>query len=190
MADRFDATWRASCVIAPVTTAEARSLIIPNHYLHSFPAVVSLRLGLYHGPFLRGVIVFAYPPPETATRYGGVTWELARLWIGDDLPRNAETWFIGKALRHIRTNYRHVAFVVSYADPSAGHSGVIYQAANFKADGRTDDERKTPRFDWVVDGKRYGRASHVPTGAVATRLPRISKHRYVYAMNHRKESTQ
>jgi len=44
----------------------------------------------------------------------------------------------------------------------------------------TDDERKTPRFDYEVEGKVYSRRAHVPAGATPARIPRRSKHRFVY----------
>ena len=61
--------------------------------------------------------------------------------------------------------------IVSYADPSAGHRGTIYQAANWKADGRTDDERKSPRCDYYDDrtGQKYGRRGNMPADAVIAR---------------------
>ena len=78
------------------------------------------------------------------SRDGGETWELARLWLEDSVPQNAETWLIAKAVKYIRQNLPAVKVLVSYADPSAGHRGTIYKAANWIADGRTDQERKTP----------------------------------------------
>jgi len=77
--------------------------------------------------------------------------------------------------------------LVSYADPSAGHSGVIYRAANWKSDGRTDDDRKTPRFDYADanSGKKYSRASHIPIGTDIKRVPRVSKWRFIYSLTTR-----
>ena len=111
-----------------------------------------------------------------------LAWELARLYIMDSEPFNSETWFMAKAVKFVRSNYPAVKALVSYADPSAGHSGTIYRAANWKSDGRTDQERKTPRFDYAVDGKHYSRRSHVPEGSKVVRIPRVSKFRYVYSM--------
>jgi len=144
-----------------------------------------LVLGLKHNGKLRGGIVFALPPRETAKRYGGVTWELARLWIEDKVPSNAESWLIAQAVRHIRKHRPEVRTLVSYADPSVGHMGTVYKAANWVADGRTDDERKTPRFDYVdaSTGKKYSRRGHVPEGVTIKRVPRISKHRFTYRMH-------
>ncbi|MGC1687459.1 MAG: hypothetical protein WA734_17670 [Candidatus Acidiferrales bacterium] len=115
----------------------------------------------------------------------GVAWELARLYVMDTEPFNSETWFMSRAIKFIKANHPQVEALVSYADPSAGHSGTIYRAANWEVDGRTDQERKTPRFDYRVEGKTYSRRSHVPDGAKIVRIPRVSKFRYLYRLKGR-----
>ncbi len=179
----FDASWRAACRVVRVDR-KAVDAIILRHYIHKWPGVCVLVLALVRGAEPLGAIVFALPPRETAKRYGGVTWELARLWIDDSVPANAETYLISQAVKYIRKNHRDVHALVSYADPSAGHAGTIYKAANWKADGRTDQERKTPRFDYAdaVTGKRYSRRGHVPVGVSIKRVPRVSKYRFVYQL--------
>jgi len=166
--------------VAPVSRSDADPMI-RRHYLGRWPGVCVLALGLRRCGLLLGVIVFALPPRETDKRYGGVTWELARLWIDDSVPRNAETFLIGRAVRYVRHHRPDVVALVSYADPSVGHAGTIYRAANWTADGRTDQERKTPRFDYAdaVTGQRYSRRGHVPDGVTIRRVPRVSKFRYV-----------
>jgi len=184
----FDRSYRKRCFVQPVSQSQA-ARFIRAHYLKKWPGVEVLTLGLFDEIWLKGCIVFALPPPETSKRYGGTTWELARLFIDDEMPRNSETWLIAKAIKFIRRNHADVRFIVSYADPSVGHEGTIYRAANFIADGRTDDERKTPRFDLVSSsGKKYGRASHVPAGVAVERLPRVSKVP-IRLRNHKKEGT-
>lgn len=176
----FDASWRATCSIERVERGEVAHMI-QQHYIGRWPGVCVLVLALKRAGVAIGVIVFALPPRETAKRYGGITWELARLWLDDSVPKNAETYLIGRAVRYIRQKHPDVRVLVSYADPSAGHAGTIYKAANWAADGRTDQERKTPRFDYAdaASGKRYSRRGHVPEGVVITRIPRVSKHRFV-----------
>lgn len=176
----FDASWRAVCSIERVERCEVAAMI-SRHYIGKWPGVCVLILALKRAGAAIGCIVFALPPRETSKRYGGVTWELARLWLGDEVPKNAETYLIGRAVRYIRQKHRDVLALVSYADPSAGHQGTIYKAANWTADGRTDQERKTPRFDYAdaATGKRYSRRGHVPQDVVITRIPRVSKHRFV-----------
>jgi hypothetical protein len=182
----FDATWRSNCVVERIGRREADAMI-RRHYIGKWPGVCTLVLGMRRrdsfNEFL-GVIVFALPPRETSKRYGGETWELARLWLDDSVPQNAETWLISKAVKYIRQNFSLVEVLVSYADPSAGHGGTIYKAANWVADGRTDEERKTPRFDYADanTGKRYSRRKHIPEGISIQRIPRVSKHRFIYRL--------
>jgi hypothetical protein len=179
----FNATWRSSCRVEICKRNDIDSFI-RLHYIGHWPGVVVLILGLKHAGRLRGGIVFALPPRETFKRYGGMTWELARLWIDDGIPINGESWLIAQAIRHIRKEHTDVKYLVSYADPSVGHKGTIYKAANWKPDGCTDDERKTPRFDYAdaATGKKYSRRGHVPAGVVIKRVPRISKFRFVFKL--------
>lgn len=179
----FNAEWRNRCRVVPCSVSDVDEFV-RTHYLRKRPGVCVLALMMVQDWFAVGMIVYALPPRETAKRYGGVTWEMARLWIDDAIPTNGESWLIGQSVKYIRANHPEVVALVTYADPSAGHSGAIYRAANWVADGRTDEGRTTPRFDLqdAVTGKRYGRRSHVPKGAATVRLPRVSKARFVYRM--------
>ncbi len=177
----FDGTWRAACSVERSSRAEVDPLI-KRHYIGRWPGVCVLILSMKRGLSVLGTIVYALPPRETSKRYGGETWELARLWLDDSVPQNAETWLISKSIRYIKKNYPLVKALVSYADPSANHTGTIYRASNWLCDGRTDQGRKTPRADYVDTrtGKRYSRRKHVPGDAVIQRVARVSKHRFVY----------
>ncbi|MFN0314743.1 MAG: hypothetical protein ACKVQA_06885 [Burkholderiales bacterium] len=157
---------------------------VSTHYLGKRPGVVVLALMMLQDWFAVGMILYALPPRETAKRYGGVTWEMARLWIGDEIPKNGESWLIAKSVKYIRRERPEVVALVTYADPSVGHSGAVYKAANWVEDGRTDEGRTTPRFDLqdAKTGKRYGRRSHVPEGADVVRVPRVSKSRFIYRL--------
>lgn len=179
----FDKRCRALASVHVVTRDQVDTMI-RKHYIGKWPGVCTLILALKFGNVYAGVLVFALPPRETSKRYGGVTWELARLWIDDAMPKNTETWFVARGIEYIKGFRPEVDILVSYADPSAGHAGVIYKAGNWISDGRTDDERKTPRFDYAdaKTGKRYSRKGHVPEGVEITRVPRISKHRFFYRL--------
>ena len=177
----FDSSWRKDCQVQVCPRSEV-DFAIRAHYLGKWPGVCVLVLALRRGIDVLGAVVFALPPRETAVRYGAVTWELARLWVADAVPTNAESWLLAKAIRYVRRTRPEVKVLVSYADPSAGHTGVVYKASNWKSDGRTDDDRRTPRFDYVcaLSGKKFGRKSHVPEGVEIVRVPRVSKNRFVY----------
>ena len=175
--DRFNSAWRARCYVDHIDTARA-DWMIQRHYLGKWPSISRCVLAMHCGQYTLGVIVFADAPQQTSVRYSAYTWELARLWIVDEAPRNAETWFIGQAIKHVTVYHPQVEMLVSYADPSAGHCGTIYRASNWTFDGMTDEGRKSPRVDYVVNGVLYSRKAHVPAGVAYTRQPRVSKYRY------------
>jgi hypothetical protein len=184
----FDSKWRSSCCIRQCSISDV-SEFIQAHYLHKRPAIVLACLVMMRGWERLGCIIYSAPPKQSAIRYGGVTWELARLYIRDDIPTNAETWLIAQSVKWIRSNHSNVEYLVSYADPSVGHKGTIYKAANWHSDGMTDDCRKTPRCDYLDmnTGRKYGRRGNMPSCASVARIPRISKLRFVLALKGRKK---
>lgn len=179
----FDSEWRKTCRVEPVSV-NAVDGFIQTHYLHKRPAIVLLALAMMRGARPVGCVIYSAPPREADVRYGGKTWELARLYLLDEVPQNAETWLIAQSVKWIKRTRPDVCNLVSYADPSAGHSGTIYRAANWRSDGRTDDERKSPRCDYydARTGKKYGRRGNMPADAVVERRPRVSKYRFALAI--------
>lgn len=75
--------------------------------------------------------------------------ELRRLCCIDDTPKNTESYFIGATLRWLRKN-TNIKRVISYADTTYNHEGVIYKASNFKHCGMTAKGRVI-----MFNGKRY-----------------------------------
>ena len=75
--------------------------------------------------------------------------ELRRLCCIDDTPKNAESYFIGSALRQLKIDWGK-GIVVSYADKEYGHSGTIYKASNFKMIGEIKGAKVI-----MWNGKRY-----------------------------------
>ena len=115
--------------------------------------------------------------------------ELCRLVLLDELPKNSESRFIGWCLRWLKKNTSLVA-LISFADPSRGHSGVIYHATNWVYCGL----QKQDRNRLIVDGKDihprylynlYGTSSVKKLrekGLVVEELPRQPKHRFVFPL--------
>jgi hypothetical protein len=65
---------------------------------------------------------------------------LARLYLVDELPKNAESRVLGIVTREMRRRH-HVRALLSYADPAVGHSGTIYKAAGWTYLGRGEATR-------------------------------------------------
>lgn len=74
--------------------------------------------------------------------------ELRRFVLADECPRNSESKMIAVMLKMLRK--KGVQRILSYADPNAGHTGVIYKATGFKLLGKT---AKRKHILWK--GKKY-----------------------------------
>lgn len=56
--------------------------------------------------------------------------EFDRMWLSDELPKFAESQVISLLLSYLKQVYQEICFVITYADESAGNTGVIYKATN------------------------------------------------------------
>lgn len=56
--------------------------------------------------------------------------EFDRMWLSDELPKNSESQVISLLLSYLKQAYKHIDFVITYADGSVGNRGIIYQASN------------------------------------------------------------
>jgi hypothetical protein len=157
-------TWRhrrdggfdsARYSIRPIPEPVAKDFIVAHHYSRSYPAAAR-RLGLYEaadgGSRLVGVAVFGIPVQASVLTAVLPTLEpyresleLSRFVLLDEVPANAETWFLARAFTELLTV--GVRGVVSFADPmprhtttgavlAPGHIGTIYQASNALYTGR------------------------------------------------------
>jgi len=123
-----------SIVVKPIPFVVARDLIERNHYLHFLAGGTMLCFGTFQGERLLGAVTLgagpylAYHLIEDAERNDCLV--LTRLWLSDELPVNAESRVIGIVTRLI-SRYTNVKFLVSYADPVAGHVGIIYQSVGW-----------------------------------------------------------
>ena len=141
-------TRRAEVVV--LDEVDARRFVQEHHYSHSYPAA-RFRAGIMVKPengrdYLGGVAVFSVPMtqhvvPATLGLPPANGVELGRFVLLDSLEANAETWFLGRAFRLLRTQLPEVKGVVAYCDPlprfndkgelvKRSHTGTIYRAHN------------------------------------------------------------
>ncbi len=120
--------------VKPVLPSCVRPLILECHYLHNMPAAPRRCFGVYDGDALVGAVVFTTGARQGHRVFAGARTQdvacLARLWLSDALPKNAESRVIGAVLRFLRRNTSW-KFLLSYADPAARHIGTIYQATGW-----------------------------------------------------------
>lgn len=155
---------------------DAADLVRNYHYSRRFGGNIQV-VGTWHEPgglfgdYGRAVAacVFAIP----GATWGEPVFELIRLVRVPEL-RTSLTGLIAATVRHLKVKGGDL--LVSYADPTAGHHGGIYQAASWKYAGR-----RANRSDGLVVGgifvpgrtcnRRWGTRS--PVG-VSGKLPHLT----------------
>jgi hypothetical protein len=180
-----------SIEVKPVPFAVARAIVEQHHYLHSLPGGTKLVFGSFVGDSLLGAVTLGVGPFNAPSLVGGASGSdcltLTRLWLSDELPRNSESKVIGVVMRSLR-KHTSIRFVLSYADPSQGHLGTIYQATNWLYTGVSEP---TPLYDLGDGHARHSRSfahaygsrsvRHFASHGVDVKLvPQQGKHRYVY----------
>ena len=183
-----------SLQVQPIAVAVAKAVIVRHHYLHSLPGGTRLAFGVFVGNRLLGAITLgvgplnAYSLVEDAQPDDCLT--LTRLWLSDELPRNGESRTLGVVLRALH-KLTPLKFLVTYADPTQGHLGTIYQATGWLYTGLSE---AMPRYD-VGDGKaRHSRSLSHAYGTHSVRhfaahgikvklIPQAAKFRYLYFLD-------
>lgn len=121
----------------------AKEYIKKNHYSHGCHNGPSPCYGLFDGQNLIGCLMFATPCSENvrASVFGvdhkDAVTELHRLHILDCTPKNTESWFISRCLKLLKQDKPQIKAVLSFADLTEGHTGIIYQATNAYRLGKT-----------------------------------------------------
>lgn len=154
-----------------ISSRDAAEVVIRSHYLHRRPPI-KFAFGL---PDFSAVVTFGVPPSRHLQKSvcpsdPDKVLELNRLWVDDRHPRNSESQIIAQALKLLPPY-----LVCSYADTAQGHVGYVYRATNWWYAGLTDQDRKTPRYDYVVEGKHSRDAFRC---GKYKRIRRLPKHRY------------
>jgi hypothetical protein len=151
--------------VADLDEPTARAFVERHHYSGNYPGDLQ-RYGLYSLERLVGVAVLgnagfkpvltsAFPDLEPYSESS----ELARLVLLDEVPANAESWFLAEVFRSAAA--QGMRGVVSFSDPlpridragrvvMPGHVGTIYQASNATYTGHA-----TPRTVWFHDGELF-----------------------------------
>lgn len=125
----------------------AMSIVIKEHYLHR-KAPCSVSFGLFLNNEIKGVV--CYGTPSSAPLRSGIAGlenaknvvELTRLWVCDSVPKNGESFLIGRTIKHAGKE-----IIVSFAEINQGHVGIVYQATNWIYTGLS-----AKRTNWTVQG--------------------------------------
>lgn len=115
----------------------AKEITIKNHYSKKWnTSFGKINFGIYRDEKLLGVAVFGNlmnPNSWNKVTDEGkdAVIELNRMWISDELGKNAESILISSSIKIIKNVYPKIKFIQSFADGRLG-CGTIYKASNFK----------------------------------------------------------
>lgn len=176
--------------VVRVTRASTLPFLLGIHYAKRTPSI-SWAFGLMVDGYLEGVITYGTPSSSplrqglAGAEYSGNVIELNRLCLKTNTKNHASI-LVSRSLKLIHEN----KIVVSFADISQGHTGVVYQASNFLYCGLS-----AKRTDWKIRGMEHLHGQTVadefrgqPNRSVLMRekygddfylSPRPRKHRYV-----------
>jgi hypothetical protein len=173
--------------IRQITYEIAMEIVIEKHYLHR-KAPVSIAFGMFDkSNNIVGVITYGVPASSTLLR--GVcgpeeasnVYELNRLWVDESVPKNGESYLIGNTIRLVDRE-----IIVSYADTSQNHVGIVYQATNWIYTGLSA-KFKDPKVKGLENQHHASYANGLTNKQVIEKfgdlvyfVERPRKHRYVY----------
>jgi len=149
-----------------IANRDARKIILARYRSGSFPSGIMLSLGAFVDGRCYGCIVFANGSRFIHTvidngRQGDV-WELVRLWLSDELPKNSESRLLRIAIKLVKQFNPALKAIVTYTELGVG----LYKGAGWKqVPGRFGD-----RVMRVVDG-----VEHYSSRAVSSQYGTLSK---------------
>lgn len=173
----------------------ARYAVEHWHYSRSLPPPPHNRVGVWEDSKFIGCVLFARgATPELLKPYGlRVTdgCELVRIALREH--QSPVSRIIAIAVRFLCVRSQRLRLIVSFADPSEGHHGGIYQACGWIYSGMT-----APSVEYIgPDGKRwhgrmvspsgfkkvYGRYRPVLQPSQCERVDKPGKHRYLLPLD-------
>ena len=124
-------------ILKVIPASVANPFVRKHHYSGKVVNNSQLHFGAFLDGKLHGVMSFG-PSMDKKKVIGLVAdtgWnefvELNRMAFDDYLPRNSESYCIGRALRMIKKQAPQIKWVISFADGTQCGDGTIYRASNF-----------------------------------------------------------
>ncbi len=166
------------------------------HYTRSLPPPPMVHVGVWEGGKFIGVVLFSRGASASLLSPWGLAQtegcELTRIALAQhEAPVSR---IVALAIRFLRKSNPGLRLIVSFADPSQGHVGGIYQAGNWLYTGQSDPgakyiERATGR-EWharmvsKTGQKRvFGKMRSVVNAADCDKIVTPGKHRYLMPLD-------
>lgn len=121
-------------IIKEISVKEARGYIATFHYSKTMPDSTKYVYGGFYNGLLVGIVCYGMGCGKNqytsviSDIKNGEYLELTRVWCLHNSPKNTESKIISSSIKMLPKN---IKLVVSFADDSRGHCGIIYQATNW-----------------------------------------------------------
>lgn len=154
--------------IKEIERNKANKIIIENHYSKKVYNATYINLGIYINNELIGILQYGYAmnPASCGSVVKGTQideyLELNRMWLDDKAPKNSESMAISYSIKYIRSKFKKIKWIQSFADERCGGFGIVYQAANFNYFGEHNSTF------WTLENEIYH-------NSLMTRNPKLSK---------------
>lgn len=137
-------------IVKKISNKETYPFLLEIHYAKRIPSI-SFSFGLFLHEELVGVVTYGTPASSTLRKgiageaYISKVLELNRLCLKNNL-KNEASFLVAKSLKLLPKG----KIIVSFADTEQGHTGIVYQASNFKYFGLS-----AKRTDWKIKGMEH-----------------------------------
>jgi len=165
------------------------------HYSKSVPVPPLVKVGVWEDGKYIGVVIFSRGANNNLLKPFGLEQtegcELTRIALTKH--KSTVSKIVSLAIRFLKRNSPDLHLIVSYADPSAGHHGGVYQAGNWTYTGQQPDTT-----EYIApDGKQWHGRMVSKTGLAKVQgktrkvwrhdeckpVNRIGKHRYLMPLD-------
>lgn len=128
-------------IIKVIPSKIANEFVKKHHYSGKIVPNSQLHFGAFLDGNLHGVLSYgcSMDKRKTLGLVKGTEWndflELNRMAFDEYLPRNSESFCIGKTIKMIKKNAPNIKWIISFADGTQCGDGTIYRASNFVLTG-------------------------------------------------------
>jgi len=168
--------------VAPASHDAAKFAVENWHYSQILPTGKLVKIGAWENEKFIGVVIFS----RGASPHLGSALKLDQTQICE-LTRVALTkhkapvsQIVAQALSFLRQSNPGLRAVISFADPTQGHHGGIYQAGNWVYTGQSN-----PVTEYLIGGRwRHTRGAYNhPARPTAQKREAPGKYRYIYPLD-------
>ena len=177
--------------VTSISYNETKEWLLKKHYAKRMCSI-TYAFGLFFDGILNGVLTVGKPASNAlcvgvcGKENSIFVYELNRLCVNDNLPKNTLSFFVSQCLKKLPK-----MILVSYADTSMYHNGYIYQATNWIYTGLS---YKTKEWREIGTNKhsrnlcqQYSTKFMYDNPHRFERVDRPQKHRYIFFIGNKKQ---